>query len=59
MQHLAEQLYSTQFTPIERRRHAAAIDLLCKLLDGTCCECLQRFVYYFCLSFHYHGDLNV
>jgi len=30
MRHLAEQLYSTQFIPLERRRHAAAIGLLCK-----------------------------
>ena len=43
MQHLAEQLCSTQFIPLERRRHAAAIGLLCKLLDGTCREYLQRF----------------
>ena len=33
MQHLAEQLCSTQFTPLEKRCHAAAIGLLCKLLD--------------------------
>ena len=43
MQHLAEQLCSTQFIPPEKRRHAAAIGLLCKLLDGTCREYLQRF----------------
>ena len=43
MQHLAEQLCSTQFTPLEKCRHAAAIGLLCKLLDGTCREYLQRF----------------
>ena len=43
MQHLAEQLCSTQFTPLEKRCHAAAIGLLCKLLDGTCREYLQRF----------------
>jgi len=40
MQYLAEQLCSTQFIPLERRRHAAAIGLLCKLLDGTCREYL-------------------
>ena len=28
MQHLAEQLCSTQFTPLEKHRHAAAIGLL-------------------------------
>ena len=47
MQHLAEQICSTQFIPLEKRRHAAAIGLLCKLLDGTCREYLQRF----CSSF--------
>ena len=43
MQHLAEQLCSTQFIPLEKHCHAAAIGLICKLLDGTCCEHLQRF----------------
>ena len=43
MQHFAEQLCSTQFTPLEKCLHAAAIGLLCKLLDGTCREYLQRF----------------
>ena len=47
MQHLAEQLCSTQFIPLEKRHHAAAIGLLCKLLDGICHEYLQRF----CQSF--------
>ena len=35
--------YGGLFIPLERRRHAAAIGLLCKLLDGTCREYLQRF----------------
>ena len=43
MQHLAEQLCSTQFIPLEKRRHAVAIGLLCKLPDGTCHKYLQRF----------------
>ena len=43
MQHLAEQLCSTQFLPLAKRRLAAAIGLLYKLLDGTCREYLQRF----------------
>ena len=51
MQHLAEQLCSTQFTPLEKRRHAAAIGLLCKFLDGTCREYLQRF----CPLFPFHS----
>ena len=36
MQHFAEQLYSSSFVPLQRCRHAAAIGLLCKLLDDTC-----------------------
>ena len=43
MQHFAEQLCSTQLILLERHRYAAAIGLLCKLLDGICCEHLQRF----------------
>ena len=43
MQHFAEQLCSSHFTPLQRRRHAAAIGLLCKLLDGTGPAQLQRF----------------
>ena len=50
MQHLAEWLCSTQFIPLERYCHAAAIVLLCQLLDCTHRENLQRFV---------HRDLNV
>jgi len=49
MQHFAEQLYSTQFVPLERCRHAAAVGLLCKLLDEMCREHLQRF----CPLFHF------
>ena len=32
-----------QVVPLSRRRHAAALGLLCKLLDGTCQEHLQMF----------------
>ena len=39
----AEQLCSSHFTPLQRCRHAATTGLLCKLLDGTCPEQLQRF----------------
>ena len=60
MQHLAEQLCSTQFTPLEKRRHAAAIGFLCKLLDGTCREHLQRFCPLFLYSISLlYGDLNI
>ena len=31
MQHFAEQLCSSHFTPLQRHRHAVAIGLLCKL----------------------------
>ena len=47
MQHFIEQLCSSSFVPLQRCHHAAAIGLLCKLLDGTCREHLQRF----CLAF--------
>ena len=43
MQQFAEQLCSSSFVPLSRRRHAAALGLLCKLLDGTCQEHLQMF----------------
>lgn len=42
MQHFAEQLCSMHFIPLERHRYPAAIGLLCKLLDGSCREHLQR-----------------
>ena len=41
MQHFAEQLCSSHFTPLQRRYHAPAIGLLCKLLDGTIAEILS------------------
>ena len=59
MQHFAEQLCSPHFTPLQRRRHATAIGLLCKLLDGTCQEQLQKFVQHFCPQFHCHGDRSI
>ena len=43
MQQFAEQLCSSSFVPLSRRRHAAALGLLCKLLDGTCREHLHMF----------------
>ena len=43
MQQFAEQLCSSSFVPLSRRRHATALGLLCKLLDGTCREHLQMF----------------
>ena len=43
MQQSAEQLCSSSFVPLSRRHHAAALGLLCKLLDGTCREHLQMF----------------
>ena len=43
MQQFAEQLCSSSFVPLSRRRHAASLGLLCKLLDGTCREHLQMF----------------
>ena len=36
MQHFAEHLCSSHFMPLQKHHHAAAISLLCKLLDGTC-----------------------
>ena len=43
MQWFAEQLCSSSFVPLSRRHHAAALGLLCKLLDGTCREHWQMF----------------
>ena len=43
MQQFAERLCSSSFVPLSRHRHAAALGLLCKLLDGTCRKHLQMF----------------
>ena len=43
MQQFAEWLCSSSFVPLSRRRHASALGLLYKLLDGTCREHLQMF----------------
>ena len=44
-QQFAKQLCSSSFVPLSdsRHHHAAALGLLCKLLDGTCREHLQMF----------------
>ena len=44
VQNFAERLSLSQFIPLHIHRNAAAaIGLICKLLDGNCCEQLQKF----------------
>ena len=43
VQNFAERLSLSQFILLHIHRNAAAIDLICKLVDGNCCEQLQKF----------------
>ena len=47
IQNTATKLCHTSFVPLQCRRHAAAVGLLLKLLDGCCHELLQTFVLIF------------
>ena len=59
MQHFAEHLCSSHFITLQKRHHAAAIGLLCKLLNGTCQEHLQMFCPVFLSSICCHKDPSV